>query len=284
MKRLKYKFCFTFIVFNTFVSGCSKTPDTQTSHASTNKNDNQQTVIKVGSDMTFPPYEYLENNQPAGVDIEIMNQIAQISNDKVQWQDTRWTNLIPGLKGGKFDVLFSSMYITKDRLKQIDMIPYYKTYSTFIVRTDKNFEPKSPSDLCGYTVGAMKGTSFTQQVVNFSENLCTKKGKPAISLREFDTSPETTQALLSNAVDVQIDDIAVMKNAVKKLNGRIKITSTEPINPIVGGIGIRKGDTQTYQKIEGALNQLRQSGNLKKILDSYGLQEPTQQDVDHLIQ
>ena len=57
-------------------------------------------------------------------------------------------------------------------------------------------------------------------------------------MREFETSPQTTQALLAHAVDIQYDDAAVMTAAVKNLPDKVKITSTEQFFPTVGGIGI----------------------------------------------
>ena len=71
-----------------------------------------------------------------------------------------------------------------------------------------------------------------------------------------------------------------MRAATKKLTNRVKITSTQEFYPIVGGIGIRKGDTQTYKLISDGLEKMKASGELTKLLDSYGLKEPTQQDID----
>lgn len=61
-----------------------------------------------------------------------------------------------------------------------------------------------------------------------------RQGK--ITIREFETSPQTTQALLAHAVDIQYDDAAVMTAAVKNLPDKVKITSTEQFSQIVGGI------------------------------------------------
>ncbi|NOL48531.1 ABC transporter substrate-binding protein [Pelistega europaea] len=242
----------------------------------------EKKVINVGSDMTFPPYEYLEDGKPSGVDIEIMNKIAALDGSEVNWMDTRWANLIPGLKGKKFDVLFSSMYITKERLEQIDMIPYYKTDISLLVRGDATIAPKGPGDLCGLTVGTMKGTAFANQVQKISKEVCVDKGKPGLTVREFETSPQVTQALLAHAVEVQYDDAAVMMSAVKRLGDKVKITSTEEFFPIVGGIGIRKGDTATYTLLNDGIKKLKASGEFQKLLSSYGLKEPTEDDIANL--
>lgn len=240
-----------------------------------------KSTLMIGSDMTFPPYEYLdEQGNPGGVDVEIMAKLAELNGTITpKWVDTRWANLIPGLKGGKFDVLYSSMYITKERLEQIDMVPYYKTDISLLVRGDSELEPKGADDLCGQTVGAMKGTAFSTQLSEISTK-CVEQNNAAITINEYENSPQTTQALLSRAVDIQYDDAAVMKAASMKLGDRVKLTSTQEIHPIVGGIGIKKGDTETYKLIEEGIEQMKQSGDLEKILGVYGLSVPSQEDID----
>lgn len=87
----------------------------------------QSGKITAGSDMTFFPYEYMENNKPAGFDIELLNGLAKSMGREAVNIDTRFPNLIPGLQGGRFDITNSSMYITAERLKVIDMVPYLKS-------------------------------------------------------------------------------------------------------------------------------------------------------------
>ncbi|MGO2386587.1 MAG: transporter substrate-binding domain-containing protein [Psychrobacter sp.] len=238
-------------------------------------------VITIGSDMTFPPYEYLdEQGNPGGIDVEIMAKLAELNGSITpKWDDTRWANLIPGLKGGKFDVLYSSMYITKERLEQIDMIPYYKTDISLLVRSDSDIAPEGADDLCGETVGTMKGTAFSTQLGEISQE-CITQNKPAITINEYESSPQTTQALLSRAVDIQYDDAAVMKAAAAKLSERVKVTSTQEFYPIVGGIGIKKGDTETYNIIADGIEQMKESGELEQILSVHGLTVPSQADID----
>ncbi len=258
------------------LTGCAKQTEKDTAQAGAV----EKKSVTVGSDLTFPPYEYLKDGVPSGVSVEIMEKIAEVDGTyKAEWIDTRWANLIPGLKGEKFDILFSSMYITKERLEQIDMIPYYKTDISLLVLNDSKLAPKGANDLCGRTVGAMKGTAFSEQVHKISKERCVAEGKAAITIREFETSPQTTQALLAHAVDIQYDDAAVLKAAEKNLSGKVKITSTEEFFPTVGGIGIRKGDTASYKMVEDGINKIKASGDFEKILTAYGLKAPTDEDI-----
>lgn len=274
---MKYNAMFaTSILSILLLAGCAK-PENSTQATTATA---ATKTLNVGSDLTFPPYEYLQDGVPSGFSVEMMEKIAQVEGGySTQWVDTRWANLIPGLKSQKFDILFSSMYITKERLEQIDMIPYYKTDIALLVRQDSRVLPQGPNDLCGQVVGAMKGTAFASQVQEISKERCVAQGKAAITLREFETSPQTTQALLARAVNIQYDDAAVMMAAVKSLPEKVKVSSTEQFFPIVGGIGVRKGDTATYQMIESGLNKLKASGDFEKLLNTYGLQAPTEADI-----
>ena len=265
------------LVGGLLLAGCSKQPETAAGSTTLAA---EKRLLTVGSDLTFPPYEYLKDGVPSGVSVEIMEKIAEADGGyKADWVDTRWANLIPGLKGKNFDILFSSMYITPERLEQIDMIPYYKTDISLLVRNDSKLAPNGPNDLCGAVVGVMKGTAFSTQANEISEKNCVAKGKPALTIREFETSPQTTQALLAHAVEIQYDDAAVMKAAEKNLAGKVKITSTEQFFPTVGGIGIRKGDTETYKLVKEGLNRIKASGEYEQILAAYGLKAPTDEDI-----
>jgi len=58
-----------------------------------------------------------------------MDGLGKVMGRKVETLDTRFPNLITGLQAGRFDVTNSSMYITAERVKVIDMIPYLKAAS-----------------------------------------------------------------------------------------------------------------------------------------------------------
>lgn len=239
----------------------------------------ETTAIKIGSDLTFPPYEYLDGDTPAGFDVELMNAIAKQAGTKAEYVDTRFTNLMPGLDSEKYAAVISALYVNAERLKKYDMIPYFTTDEVVLVKADSEYQPKGAMDLCGKTIATMKGAILAEQLQDISDNKCKAENKEAIEIREFPTSPEATQALLSGVVDAQYDDAALGNAAVKKLEGKVKISSTESFYPIVGGIVVRKGDTATYELLNNNLNALRESGEYQKLLDSYGLTKATEEDI-----
>ncbi len=118
----------------------------------------QDGKIIAGSDVTFFPYEYMDNNKPAGFDIEFMDGLGKVMGRKVETLDTRFPNLITGLQAGRFDLTNSSMYITAERVKVIDMIPYLKSGESILTLKDSAFQPKTPEEFCGHKIGSMGAT------------------------------------------------------------------------------------------------------------------------------
>jgi polar amino acid transport system substrate-binding protein len=254
-----------------FLSACSQQtpPETQPKNQ----------VYNIGSDMTFPPFEYIENDQPMGFDIDVAEQIFAHANAQVNFIDSRFSNLITGLEAKKFDLVMSALYITKERLDKVDMVPYYMTTEALIARKDSNYQPKTRDDLCGKTISSQKGSMFPEQLRTMSQESCVAKGKAPITIREFDTSPESVQALLAQAVDAHYDDASVAKSTVDKLKDRVVISSTEDFFPVLGGIAIPKGDQAMLEKVQDGLNAIKQSGEYDKLLAKYNLQAPSEEEI-----
>ncbi len=128
--------------------------------------------------MTFFPYEYMKDNKPAGFDIEFLDGLAKVMGRQAVNIDTRFPNLITGLQSNRFDITNSSMYITADRMKVIDMIPYLKSGEAILSLKGSDYQPKTPEDFCGHKIGSMGATSWLQQLHKLSDDYCVKNGKP----------------------------------------------------------------------------------------------------------
>lgn len=279
------KLAFTLLA-SVAITACDQSPEQTTQQAATKLEaktvQSTAATLKIGSDLTFPPYEYLDGDTPAGFDIELMNAIAKQVGTEAKYVDTRFTNLMPGLDGKKYDAVISALYVNEKRLEKYDMIPYFTTDEVVIVKSDSAYQPKGAMDLCGKVIATMKGAILAEQLQEISDKKCAPANKKTITIREFSTSPEATQALLSGAVDAQYDDAALGHVAVKKLQGKIAVSSTESFFPIVGGIVVRKGDTATYTLLNNALESLRTSGQYKTLLNNYGLAPATEADIADL--
>jgi len=239
--------------------------------------------IVVGTDVTFFPYEYMDNNKPAGFDIEFMEGLAKIMGRTVENLDTRFPNLITGLQAGRFDLTNSSMYITAERVKVIDMIPYLKSGESILTLKGSEFQPKQPEEFCGHKIGSMGATSWLAQMNKLSDEYCVKKGLKPILISEYSTDPQTTQALLAHAVEAQITDAAVARGAVDKLGGRVVISSDTLIYPVLNGFGVKKGNDRVKNALVDALAKYRTTPEYAALLKKYNFQGPTDEDIATLM-
>jgi polar amino acid transport system substrate-binding protein len=232
-------------------------------------------TLTIGSDLTYPPYAFMDGDTPAGLDPDFMASLASHLQLKPRFVDTRFANLILGINAKRIDIIASALYVTPERAKQIDFVPYFKTGGSLLALTGSGFKPATPEALCGKRVSSIKGASWIPKLAKVSQDTCTSKGLAEIDVREFETSPQASQALLAHAVDAQFEDSAVAKMTVDKMSGRLAITSTTPLFPVVVGLGIAKSDPALLAAVKGALDTMKQDGEYATLLKRYNVAEPT---------
>lgn len=231
-------------------------------------------TLTIGSDLTYPPYNYLHEGKPAGFDADFIGLISSALQLKPEVIDTRFASLILGLKSNKFDVIASTLYVTPERAGQVDFLPYMKTGGALMVTAASSFAPRTPQDLCGKRVGSIKGGAWIARLNKVSSDYCLPAGRGAITLREFPTSPETAQALLSGAVDVQYEDAAVAKATLSKTGQRLKISSDQILYPVVVGLAVNKDNPQLLSRLQNAYDIRVKDGSYAALLAKYNLQMP----------
>ncbi|CAI3787117.1 L-cystine-binding protein FliY [Pseudomonas sp. MM227] len=239
--------------------------------------------IVAGSDMTFFPYEYMEKNKPAGFDIEFLDGLAKVMGMTAENIDTRFPNLISGLQAGRFDITNSSMYITADRLKVIDMVPYLKSGESILAVKGSDYQPKTPEEFCGHKIGSMGATSWLQQLQKLSAEYCVKNGLQPIAISEYGTDPQATQAMLAHAVEAQITDAAVARGVVDKLGNRVVISSQTLIYPVLNGFGVKKGNDAVRTALVEGLEKYSKTPEYAALLAKYKFQAPTADDIATLM-
>lgn len=245
--------------------------------ASANKNTNPSVktiaagTLTVGSDLTYPPYDMLTDGKPAGFDVDVMNAVAEELGLTPKFNDTRFAQIVAGIKANRYDVIASTLYISASRAKEVDFVPYFQTGNSIISPVNGSAFA-TPQDLCGKTVGIVTATVIAKILPGQESDKCKAAGKPAISVKEFPTDPEASQALFAGQVDAQMTDAAVAKTVVDKSNGRLHITSTSVIYPIAVGLGVQKGNTEMKTALEKTIDSLTKSGKLAELAKKYNIE------------
>lgn len=230
-------------------------------------------AVVIGSDLTSPPYASYDGTTPVGIDPDIMNAIATAQGVTLTWSDTRFAQLIPSLNADNIDVIASGLYITAERAKQVDYVPYFATGNAIIVRSG-DAPLVSDTDLCGKSVSVIQGSDIISHLNDETSPECEHAGRPAVQVREFPSDPEALQALLSDQVDAQVVGALVASELVQKAGDGVQVTSEELIFPVQVGLAVRKGDEQHKQMLEDGLAAIKANGQYEEILTKYRLAAP----------
>jgi ABC-type amino acid transport substrate-binding protein len=239
-------------------------------------------TLVVGSDLTYPPYASLDGDKPVGFDPEIITAIGKALGRKVSIKDTRFEQLIPSLGAGQIDVIASALYITAERAKQVDYIPYFSTGNSIVVK--KGAAPiEDASGLCGKKVAVIKGGDIVQRLRVTASAQCKSASLPTVDVREFTTDPEGTQALLSGQVDAQVTDAGVASTLGDSTGGKIVISSKELLYPVPVGLAVKKGNTKLLHALQKGLARIKADGSYDRLLTKYNLRPVSQKQVDDII-
>lgn len=81
--------------------------------------------LTMATNVAFPPYEYYENGDAVGIDVDVARAIADILNMELVVSDMEFDSIIVAVQSGKADMGIAGMSVTEDRLKNIDFTNSY---------------------------------------------------------------------------------------------------------------------------------------------------------------
>jgi His/Glu/Gln/Arg/opine family amino acid ABC transporter permease subunit len=216
-------------------------------------------VMVVGTDATYPPFEYADDQtrEIVGFDIDLMKAIAEQLGVRSEFVVVPFDGIISGLNSGKYDALISAMTITPERAQAVLFSePYYDAGQSIAVpANDKTI--LSIDDLPGKRIGAQLGTT--------GEKLAGEIPKAIV--KSFDNIGEAFRDMANGNLDAIINDKPVSKRIIAA-RGRAKL-----VGPILNteryGIAVRKDQEQFKNAIDDALRQLRENGAYANINEKW---------------
>ncbi|MGW2957681.1 ABC transporter substrate-binding protein [Streptomyces sp. NPDC001220] len=240
-------------------------------------------VIKVGSDIAYPPVEYMENGKAVGVDPDIADALGKQLGVKFDFQNGKFAQLIVGLQSKRFDMVMSAMNDTKDRQNGIDsdtgkkvgngvdFVDYFTAGTSILVQKGNPKGIKSLDDLCGKVVALQQGTT-SEGIAKAQSTKCTKDGKKAITLQTFDTDPEALLRLKQGASVADLNDFPVAAyNAKTSGGGKDFEVVGDQIEAGPYGIAVTKENTQLRDALQAALDAIIKNGDYQKILAKWNV-------------
>ena len=217
-----------------------------------------QDVLRVGTDATFPPMEYVEGGKRAGFDIELVEAVAKTLNKRVEWIDIDFKGLIPGLVSKRFDMAVSAIYITDERRKVVDFTDSYYAGGLVAMVKEGNTAIKTLADLNGKKVAVQVGTKSVSYLAS---------DYPKVQLVEVEKNQE-----MFNLVDIGRADAAVTGKPAAfqyvRTRGGQRVLEQQ-LTTEEYGMALRKDTPELTKAINGALAKLKADGTYSQIVKKW---------------
>ena len=211
--------------------------------------------VKMITEATFPPYEFLRGHEIVGIDVEICRAVAQKLGREFSCETVDFDSVIPAVISGKADLAAAGITITEDRKKNVDFsVPYVKTGIVVIYKKSVGFT--GAEQLKGKKIGVQGGTTSETYVLNELKQEPERSRSPA----------ESVAALKSGRVDFVIADIDPAKNCVK---GETDLAISDFITSEEYAIAIKKGQPELLKAINETIAEVKADGRLAKWIADY---------------
>lgn len=116
-----------------------------------------------------PPYEYMVNNIPVGMDVEILSEIAKKQHLQIQFNFVPWARAMIMVKEGKADGIISLLKTPeRESFLNYPETPIYEDRILLFANSSFKNNILALKDLEGHTVGVVADNSYSKE---FDENL-----------------------------------------------------------------------------------------------------------------
>ncbi|MDN6639766.1 MAG: amino acid ABC transporter substrate-binding protein/permease [Tetragenococcus sp.] len=219
-------------------------------------------TYQIGTDVTFAPFEFQnEDNEYEGIDIDILNAIADDQGFDVDLRPLGFDSSVQGVQSNQLDGMIAGMTITDEREQSFDFSDPYFDSGIQMAVAQNNDEIKSYDDLDDKTVGAKVGT---ESVDFLDEN----QDQYNFDVKTYDDASGLYGAVKNDTVDAVFDDSPVLGYAIKQGEKLSLVGEPEAGNPY--GFAVKKGQNkELLEKFNAGLKKLKDSGEYDEIVNNY---------------
>ena len=158
------------------LAACGSDKDGENEQTANGEGEEGYELVKKGS-LTFAasglykPFNFEENGELTGFDIEIGNEIAERLGLEPNPVTNPFETIMQGLIGEKYDAIIGSMAYTKERAKQANFTePYYYSGGMIFVSKD-NTDIKTEEDVKGKKIGVIAQSTYEEPAKELSDDL-----------------------------------------------------------------------------------------------------------------
>ena len=218
-------------------------------------------TLTMGTNASFPPYEFYEDQKIVGIDAEIAAAIAEKLGLELVIEDMDFKAIIPAVTEGKIDFGMAGMTVTEERLQSVNFSTSYATGIQAII-VKEGSPITSVDDLyaegASYKIGVQESTT--------GDIYCTDDFGDENVLK-YKVGADAVAALLADKVDCVIIDNNPAKAFIEANDG-LKLLDTQYAVEDYA-IAIALENTELLEKVNAALEGLIADGTVAAIVAKY---------------
>ena len=121
-------------------------------------------VLRCGMAEGYPPFQAVEQGQPAGFDVAVLRRVAQLAGVTLQLESGGWDDVVAHGRLGHYDCI-AGMEITAARQRWfLFTTPYYRRQINVFVRAD-NQHTRSLNDLIGGIIAGDRDSALENELI-----------------------------------------------------------------------------------------------------------------------
>jgi polar amino acid transport system substrate-binding protein len=215
-------------------------------------------VLTMATNAEFPPFEYINDaGEYDGFDVAFAKAIAEKLGMELKIDNMNFDSIVTAVQTGLADVGIAAISDKAERREFVDFtIPYFS--ATLVVIVPQDSDIGGLADLEQARIAVQEGTT--------SDIFCEDE-LPDAAITRFKRAPDTVLELKSGRVDAIVIDNGVAGQFISD-NPDLKILP-ETLAEEEYVIAVGKNNKELLDKINKAIQELKDSGEFKKIYDNF---------------
>jgi ABC-type amino acid transport substrate-binding protein len=221
----------------------------------------KSSILTVGTNAEFPPFEFIENGQLTGFDIDLMKEIARRLGKEIEIKDMPFTSLITQLQLGTLDVLAAALTPTPEREEHAFFTQPYLEGNPIIIVSRKSAPYTSLSQLEAKEVLINDGFTSERYVTAI----------PHVQVKRLPSVADALLALENNRADAFITAQSSMKEYISQQPDNPFHLESIPDTSEPSALAINKSKVELFEEINNILTILLSDGTITELKRKWGL-------------
>lgn len=224
-------------------------------------------VLRVATDATYPPFEFMQDEKIVGFDQEIGDEIGRELGVPVEYVSMEWSGVFASLETGQCDIIMAGVTITEPRKKGNSFTRPYFLSGQVLARRKGNTKIARPEDLLvGNRIVAVQQETTGQFAME-------KRGMPKERQHRFDTLQDALLDTRNGNSEAAVGDLPVLIDMIRKGYPEMEIVSSKPFVEENLGIVARRDSRDLVAAINAALERMMADGRYTRIYEKW-MKEP----------